>query len=86
MVGTPAKKVISCDCISASAALASKRGSSTSVAPIAKPAFIWTVCPKEWNSGSVTRWVSRFRACRAAEGVLIALSVMLACVSSAPLG
>ena len=36
-------------------AAASNRGSSTRVEPTAKPAFICTVDPKEWNSGSVIR-------------------------------
>ncbi|MOA54424.1 hypothetical protein D3C78_1780350 [compost metagenome] len=58
MVGTPAKKVMACFCISEIASFASKRGTSTSVAPKAKPAFIWTVEPKVWNSGSVTKWRS----------------------------
>ena len=42
----------------ATACWASKRGSRIRVAAIEKPAFICTVDPNEWNSGSVSRWVS----------------------------
>ena len=55
MVGTPAKNVTSSDCISCSAAPASKRGSMTTVPPYAAPPFWMTVWPKEWNSGSTHR-------------------------------
>ena len=48
--------------ISASAGPASKRGSSTTVPPKAKPAFMITVWPKEWNSGSTHSSVSGLSA------------------------
>ena len=85
MVGTPAKKVTCSACISSSTVAASNRGSSTIVAPAANPAFICTIWPKEWNSGSTSRCTScgcgpnsRFASS--------ALCTMLLCVSSAPLG
>jgi hypothetical protein len=58
MVGTPAKNVMSSLSSSLTAAAASKRGSSTSVDAVPKPAFMLTVEPNEWNSGSTARWVS----------------------------
>ena len=58
MVGTPAKTVTRWASSSSSAWRGSKRGSSTSVAPMEKPALRFTVAPKVWNSGSATRWVS----------------------------
>ena len=85
MVGTPAKKVTFSCCISESAMRASKRGSSTSVAAAPNPALSCTLWPKEWNSGSVTRWTS----CSTVPKTLWLLSAfmtMLAWVSSAPFG
>ena len=84
IVGTPAKKVTFSLSSSCTAAAASNRGSSTSVAPAAKPAFMFTVEPNEWNSGSTSRWVS----CPAAPNSRLqvsALSSRLECESSAPL-
>ena len=87
MVGTPAKKVMPSLCISSSAAPASKRGSITTVPPYAAEPFWITVCPKEWNSGSTHRNVSGCSAsapnCSSPSS---ALSRMLRCRSSAPLG
>ncbi|MNI73826.1 hypothetical protein D3C73_1298620 [compost metagenome] len=86
MVGTPAKKVMACFCISAMACFASKRGTMTNVAARAKPAFICTVEPKVWNSGNVTKWRSGFsnellNNCTEPS----AFSTRLEWVSSAPL-
>ncbi len=85
MVGTPAKNVTRSDSISASARAASNRGSSTTVAAVANPAFICTVWPKEWNSGRAARWTS----CGCTPNSRFASSAfctMLLWVSSAPLG
>ena len=84
MVGTPAKNVTSSFCIRSTAACASNRGSSTSVEAIAKPAFICTVDPKEWKSGSVTRWVSVAGWALKSRLQVSALSIRLLCESSAP--
>ena len=86
IVGTPAKKVMSSFSSSATACPASKRGSSTRVAPTAKPAFIWTVDPNEWNSGSTTRCRSgRVGSLPNSRLQVSALSTRLAWDSSAPL-
>ena len=57
------------------------------VAPTAKPAFRFTVCPNEWNSGRVSRWVSCWLATVSKSRLLvIAFITMLEWVSSAPFG
>ena len=87
IVGTPAKKVTSSRSISASAGPASKRGSRTTVPPKAKPAFMITVWPKEWKSGSTHSNVSGLSASAPKSASLeSALLIMLRCISSAPLG
>ena len=87
IVGTPAKKVTPSCSISVSAGPASKRGSSTTVPPKAKPAFMITVWPKEWNSGSTHSSVSGLSASAPKSASLAsALLIMLRCISSAPLG
>ena len=55
IVGTPAKNVTSSFAMAPSAALASKRGSITTVPPNANAPFWITVWPNEWNSGSTHR-------------------------------
>ena len=87
MVGTPAKKVIPSVFISSSAASASKRGSITTVPPYAAEPFWITVWPNEWNSGSTQRNVSGSSALEPNSfSPSSALSRMLRCRSSAPLG
>lgn len=85
IVGTPAKNVTFSSPINDSAVFGSNLGSSTRVAPVPKPAFICTVWPKEWNSGSVTRWTS-WSTTPNSRWQVSALSTMLACDSSAPFG
>ncbi len=72
-------------CISATACWASKRGSSTSVAAIEKPAFICTVEPNEWKSGSVSRCVSEAGCDPKSRLQVSAFITRLLCESSAPL-
>ncbi len=55
MVGTPAKTEIFSRSMISSAAVASKRGINTKVAPTQIPAFMVTVWPNEWNNGKVRR-------------------------------
>ncbi len=85
MVGTPAKNVTCSASMSARACRAPNLGNSTRVAPVAKPAFICTLCPNEWNSGSVIRCTSC--GCRPNSRLASsAFCTMLLWVSSAPLG
>ena len=87
IVGTPAKNVTPSCSISVSAGPASKRGSSTTVPPKAKPAFMITVWPKEWKSGSTQSRVSgRSASASKSASLASALEIMLRCISSAPLG
>jgi hypothetical protein len=86
IVGTPAKKVMSSFCIRSTTCLASKRGTSTRVAALEKPAFICTLDPKEWNSGSVSRCVSPAGRDPNSRLQVSAFITRLECDSSAPLG
>ena len=52
---------------------------------MAKPAFICTVEPNEWKSGSVSRWVSVAGSVPKSRLHVSALSTRLLCESSAPL-
>src|SRR5207249_2307965 len=71
--------------ISTRACRASNLGNITRVARVAKPAFICTLCPKEWNSGSAIRCTSC--GCRPNNRLASsAFCTMLLWVSSAPLG
>ena len=74
-------------CISCRAAPASNLGSITTVLPVAALAFCTTVWPKEWNSGSTQRNLSGFSGSTSKiDSPSRALSRMLRCRSSAPLG
>ena len=85
IVGTPAKNVTSSVCSSRTAAAASNRGSITSVEPAANPAFMSTVEPNEWNSGSTSRWVSAPGRVPNRRWQVSALRTRFAWDSSAPL-
>ena len=85
MVGTPAKNVMSSFSSSLTAAAASKRGSNTSVDAVAKPAFMLTVEPNEWNSGNTSRCVSVPGLDWNSRLQVSALSSRFECDSSAPL-
>ena len=86
MVGTPMNTLTCSVTINSSAAAPSKRGSSTSVDPAKKPAFIAQVCPKEWNSGRQPRITSSLVSWTTEVAVTIAFITMLSWVRTAPLG
>jgi len=64
----------------------SNRGSSTSVAPTRKAAFIAQVWPKEWNSGKQPSTTSSRQSSMMSVADSDAFSTMLSWVSTAPLG
>ena len=72
-------------CMTATACWASNRGSRIRVAAIEKPAFICTTDPNEWNSGSVSRWVSEAGSEPKRRLQVSAFITMLEWLSSAPL-
>jgi len=86
MVGTPANTVTFSSTSIASASPGSNRGISTMDAPTKNPAFITTVCPNEWKSGSAPKITSSFRMWITEVAVTIAFIAMFRCVSTAPLG
>ena len=85
IVGTPAKIVTLCACIALNTASGSKRGSSTIDAPAIRAAFICTVWPKLWKSGSTIRCTSS-AAWRMIAWLAMMFIATLEWVSSAPFG
>jgi hypothetical protein len=86
MVGTPKNSVAWRSVISSIAAVASKRGCSSRVAPTRNVEFIETDWPKVWNSGRQPITTSSRRNGLASKALAVAFSTRLRCVSTAPLG
>ena len=86
IVGTPRNAVTCCSAQSCSAVAASKRGSSTIVAPRRSVVFITTVWPNVWNSGRPPNTTSSSRRSNTSMMQTLTCSTSAKCDPTAPLG
>ena len=84
--GTPRNTSADSRCISASAASASKRGSSAMQAPVASAGLSTPARPKMWLNGAAPSSTSSSRSRSSGPERKAALARRPACVSSAPFG